>query len=306
MKGNMGGLSRLIGTAAILSLAPASAAAQPPDPTPYAVPRSDVRTMTARNGAQYRIMVSWPATPPPATGFPVLYVLDGDDSFAIAAESVTRLGRFSQAAAITPGVIVAIGYPGETRRARDYTPPLAEGASVPPGGPFGGADDFLAFIADELKPAIAHDFSVDPARQAIMGHSYGGLLVLHGLFTRPELFRTWIAASPAIWFGGNAVLANEARFAERVRAGGLSPTLVLTVGELEQQMSLGGAGDPYAARNAGRRMIDNARELTQRLAALEPYGLDVRFRLLSGETHGTSPLPSMGGAIMQAFAAPRS
>lgn len=260
--------------------------------------------MTARDGSDYRIMIWRPQAPPPAAGYPVLYVLDGDDNFAIAAETASRLGRFAQSG-ITPGLIVAIGYPGASRRAYDYTPPAAAGAAPPQQGDrSGGADRFLAFIENELRPAIARDHRVDPARQAILGHSFGGLLVLHAMFARPDLFRTWIAASPSIWFGNRAVLAGEAGLADRLRRAGAPARLFLSVGEFEQSAPARMTGEQAAAitaRNAARRMIDNARELAARLERLQADGLAVQFRIFSGEGHGTSMLPAIGDAIQQAF-----
>jgi predicted alpha/beta superfamily hydrolase len=269
----------------------------------YSVPGSNVRIMTARRGADYRIMIWQPQAPPPAAGYPVLYVLDGDDNFAIAAETANRLGRFAQASGITPGLVVAIGYPGANRRAYDYTPPFARGAP-PQQADRGGADAFLAFIQNELRPAIARAHRVDPARQAILGHSFGGLFVLHAMFTRPDLFQIWIAASPSIWFGDRAVLSGEAGFAERLRRTGAPARLYLSVGGLEQSAPVrlsGPRATEMATRNAERRMVDNARELAGRLVHLEADSLSVRFRVFPGEGHGTSVLPAIGDAIQQAF-----
>ncbi len=55
-------------------------------------------------------------------------------------------------------------------------------------------------------------------------------------------------------------------------------------------------GDAY-------RMIDNARELSWRLAALESAGLSTGFRLFPGETHGSVALPVLAHAIPFAFRA---
>lgn len=297
---------RLFAAIAAVSAAPAAQAQA--DPPAYQVPRSEVRMMTARNGAQYRIMIARPEAPPPPAGYPVLYVLDGDEYFAIAAETARRLGRFARGSGVSPGIVIGIGYPGETRRALDYTPSPRAGAAAPPGEPSGGADAFLAFLADELKPEMSRALPVDPARQSIMGHSFGGLFVLHALFARPDLFQTWIAASPSIWFGDRAVLAREAQLGARLGRGGLRPNVVLSVGEYEQSappwMTPGPRATEVGARNAERRMVDNARALAGRLETLRAHGLTLHFRTFSGETHGSAPLPAIGDAITHAFAEP--
>lgn len=286
----------------------ADAGAAPAAGAPYVVPRSEVRTMRSATGVEYRILVARPAAPPPPAGYPVLYLLDGDDSFAIAATTADRLGRHAPRSGVVPGLIVGIGYPGASRRSVDYTPATA--APVPrPGGrimPSGGAQAFRAFIADELMPAIAADFPVDAGRQALMGHSYGGLFVLDTLFRRPGLFRTYIASSPSIWFAGGEVLRGEASFVAAQRQARRALDLVLSVGELEQPASTAaGAGDAAGAGASDprrtRRMVDNSRELAQRLQALGDTGLSVHFRILAGETHGSAPLPAIGAALRHAF-----
>ena len=142
------------------------------------------------SGRTWRVWVQRPAGPAPATGHPALYVLDGNAAFALAAQlarnSAGRPGDMGAGSAI----VVGIGHPGDAvihpaERQRDYTPP-ALGRAATPGA--GGADILLDFIARELQPRVAQAFATDPERQTISGHSFGGLLVLHALFTRPAQF----------------------------------------------------------------------------------------------------------------------
>jgi predicted alpha/beta superfamily hydrolase len=89
-------------------------------------------------------------------------------------------------------------------------------------GATGGNDAFLSFIIDELKPAIAKATQVDPGRQALFGHSLGGLFVLHALFSRSDAFDTFIAGSPSIWWGKKSPTLREtlpAARASRCRVG---------------------------------------------------------------------------------------
>ncbi|MEW5688386.1 MAG: alpha/beta hydrolase-fold protein [Pseudomonadota bacterium] len=295
------------------AFAPTALAQAPVSPTvrgqPYAVPRSEVRDVTSKAGEVYRLFISRPDGPAPAAGWPVLYILDGEDSFGIAAETANRLGRFSGAGRMSPGVVVAIGYVGQSRRSFDYTPPAPP---VPPAPgdrveKTGGADLFLDFITREVRPLVEADYPIDKGRQALMGHSYGGLFVLHTLFNRPEAFQTYIASSPSIWFADQQVLKAEPAFAERIRKGGLKRRLVVTVGEYEQAPPPWAASDPAAravtARNASRLMVDNARDLAARIKPLAASGLAVDFRLLSGENHGSAVLPAVGNALPFAFGA---
>ncbi|HTU13438.1 MAG TPA: alpha/beta hydrolase-fold protein [Allosphingosinicella sp.] len=281
--------------AALLAPLPAAAA-------PYEVPRSEVRTMQAPSGGAYRIMIARPERPPPPGGYPVIYVLDGDDNFAIVAETAERFGRNP---GFAPGIVVGIGYPGSSRRSFDYTPVSAEGG--PRGEPTGGAAAFRAFLADTVRPAIERDFPIDRSRQAIIGHSFGGLFVLDTLFVRPDMFQVYIAASPSIWFGDRDVLNREAAFVRRMAQGDLHPILVLTVGSDEQEappwMSDPAERARAERRNGERRMVDNVTDLGARLTGVP--GLSVHRRVLMGEHHGTSMLPAIGNGLTFIFAARR-
>jgi len=275
--------------------------------TPYVVPRSEVRSMRSATGVEYRILVARPAAPAPASGYPVLYLLDGDDSFAIAAATAERLARHGSRSGVGPGLVVGIGYPGESRRRIDYTPATDKPVQGPDGrmAPSGGAQEFRNFIASELQPAIASAYPIDPDRQALMGHSYGGLFVLDTLFRQPELFRTYVASSPSIWFGGGEVLRHEAAFVEAQRRARRRIDLVLSVGELEEPPARPASapigGDAGDDRLSTRRMVGNSRALAQRLEALADTGLSVRIRILGGEDHGSAPLPAIGTAVRHAF-----
>jgi predicted alpha/beta superfamily hydrolase len=243
-------------------------------------------------GQTYRIFISIPTTPPPSAGYPVIYALDGNATFpALAVMARTILPR----GAALP-VVVGIGYPGEfdygMGRGRDYTPP--SGADGP--AKEGGADLFLDFIERELKPLIATLAPLDPARQALYGHSYGGLCALHALFTRPAMFQTYLAASPSIWYRERVVLDGIDGFKRRVAALPTKPSLMLAVGELEQPSTANGPLQGRDAIAAARRMVDNARELGERLQKTTTLAR-VEFHLLAHEDHGAATFPAMARGL---------
>jgi len=160
------------------------------------------------NGRAYRISVAEPMGPPPEGGYPVLYSLDANASFGTLAEAVRLQSRTPRG--ITPSIIVGIGYDSDSpivtdERFYDYTVPAAahELPVRPNGMPWpetGGADDFLDFIELQLIPRVASRYPVNPGKQSVFGHSLGGFFVLYALFTRPHVFRRYIAASPSVWW----------------------------------------------------------------------------------------------------------
>jgi|SRR5450830_296765 len=242
-------------------------------------------------GQRYRIFLGVPEGPPPPAGHPVLFALDGNATFPSLALMARTVGWRAKATGQAAPVVVGIGYATDkdydVARGRDYTPPSGEG--TPPGE--GGADRFLDFIEQELKPMVQAIAPLDPKRQALFGHSYGGLCALHAMFTRPAMFQTYIAASPSIWYRDRAVLAQYEPFRQRVATLSSKPALLLTAGELEQPAADGGSGsrNPEAAK---RRMVDEARELGARLSSAGLLAR-VEFQLLAHENHGSAMFPAM-------------
>src|SRR5262245_14339398 len=103
----------------------AQSAAPPPLPG-YTMPSTHMWDMPSDGGDIYRIFVSYPAGEPPADGYPVLYVLDGNASFAGFAEARRIQERFD----LGKSIIVGVGYPTDlaydVRRLNDYTMPLLD------------------------------------------------------------------------------------------------------------------------------------------------------------------------------------
>lgn len=193
---------------------------------PSAVYRFDTHMLDSADGKRrYRIQIAVPKQPAPAGGSPVLYMLDGNAALdALTDADLQALG--TQAA--TP-VLVAIGYDVSTRvdvvsRAYDYTPPTIENGKLVPtpvvrGREGGGADIFMEFIRTQVKPLARRQAVIDPSREYLWGHSYGGLFTLHVLFTQPDAFARYIVGDPSAWWN-DGVLVNEWKRFDATRAAG--------------------------------------------------------------------------------------
>lgn len=279
------------------------------EPVPVTLPRTMQWDMVAGGdrARPYRIFASWPETPPPPEGWPVLYLLDGNSVFGTATEAMRVVGGHGAAVGIPPALVVAVGYPTEKafdqpRRARDYTPPAAGAPASGTPVATGGADAFLGFIEGELKPEVERRFRVDRSRQTLFGHSYGGLFVLHALFTRCESFQRFVAASPSIWWQDRAILDGERRFTDAPPPAAAGCRLLVTVGGSELQAPPGEPPDPAREeRRRKARMEENARELVERLAALGPRGPEVSFVSFAGENHGSVIPAAIGRAVAVAL-----
>jgi hypothetical protein len=209
--------------------------------------------------------------------YPVIYLTDGGEHFLHVRGTVDFLARNGL---MPDAVIVGIT---NTDRTRDFTPTRVErervrGVAVPTGG----AAAFMAFLETEVFPAIEARYRTAPCR-IYAGHSLGGLLGLHMLATRPDLFNATLAASPSLaWDGDQPLRALEAALKERRP---LRHTLFVTMGDEE-------AGEARPTR------FDRLRAL---LGRSKTEGLVWAARALPEESHGTVVLPSYYWGLRKVF-----
>lgn len=267
---------------------------------PVALPRSAVRTVAGEDGAPYRLLLAWPAEPPPPNGHPVIYVLDGGSMFATVVETVRMRSRRADVTGVVPAVVVGIDGAGQgpverARRTRDYTPGPAMADSGEDGrieGETGGADRFLAWIEARAKPEVESLLPVDRGRQTLLGHSLAGYFALHALVARPGAFQRYVAASPSLWWDEARVRAGLPALGRWLAEAPRDLRVFLAAGEYEQALAPGEADGPRAEekafRRASRRMIDAARELAGEIGALG--GSRVEFARFDGADHASSVL----------------
>jgi hypothetical protein len=201
-----------------------------------------------------------------ARRYPVFVVLDGEAEHEIA----VAIARFYAATAqLPPAIVVGVR---NTDRMRDLTPAPVAGFAVPPeAASHGGADRFLAFLAEELLPHLDKSYRTGPMR-VLIGHSVGGLFALHALAQRPELFTGYLVMEPAVWW-------NNQREFEAARAVLRRP----------------------AARRA-RVMLVNTQQLgvdTTQWGGARPM---VRHLSVTGETHGSMAAAGLLQGLRTLFA----
>lgn len=187
-------------------------------------------------GHDYLIQIYKPPVAPPQHGYPVLYILDGNATFPSAANIAQSIGAGSTKLGLDPLMIVAVGYPQQKtfdvqKRAYDYTPEPSSEFQAQGKYKYGGADQFIAFLNNELKPEIAQQFPINSQQQSIYGHSYGGLFVLYHFFQKPDAFQRYFAASPSLWFD-QGMLFQQLKHWQSQKSN--HPLLMTTVGTHEQ------------------------------------------------------------------------
>jgi hypothetical protein len=137
---------------------------------------------------------------------PVLYMPDGgigEDFLHVAGLVQVLTGNGT----MRPFLLVGIE---NTERRRDLTGPTesADDRKIAPR--VGGSAKFRAFLRDELIPQVEKRYRTT-AERAIVGESLAGLFVVETLILQPELFDTYIAFDPSLWWNDRKLIAEAGK-----------------------------------------------------------------------------------------------
>lgn len=224
-----------------------------------------------------RINVYTPPAYAKAAGarYPVLYVLDGgvEEDFPHVTADIDTAIRAGEMRAV---IIVGIE---NTERRRDMTGPTNVEADTKLAPRVGGSTNFRAFIRDELMPAMGRRFHGN-GQTAIVGESLAGLFVVETFFQEPQLFDTYIALSPSLWWNAQALVRGAD---QRLRA---QPRLTGT-------LYLATAGDDDIG-DAGKAMAATLR-------AAAPKGLTWYYEPRPDQQHSTIYRAASPGVFRKLF-----
>lgn len=249
---------------------------------------------------------------------PILFVLDADMVFALAAE-IARLRGTSNM--LPTAMVVGIGYGADFTemsrlRTADLTPPLSAAGkesmgdlSSLIGDKDGGAEAFLTFLADQLVPEIQRRYPESVAGERFLfGHSLAGLFTAYAMLTRPGSFAAFLCSSPSLWWDQFAILNRLPAFAEKLGAVAEKPRAMISVGGNEQDpptavpSGLGMSLEDVQAMVAASRMVDGAAEFA---STLRESGLpDVQYFSFAGEDHMTALVTSLMRGLVVALPPP--
>ncbi|EHJ07427.1 alpha/beta hydrolase [Staphylococcus simiae] len=113
--------------------------------------------------------------------YPALIVHDGDDLFKKIEKNIIFIGVASQ------------------QRAHDFTP---WEATIGHQQIKGQADQYLNWLTQQLIPTLRQKYriSLDNQDLGISGASYGALVSMYALYTKPNCFGKYIFISPSLWY----------------------------------------------------------------------------------------------------------
>lgn len=300
---------------------------------PVVLPATEAHALES-GGRPYSIFIARPVGQIAPEGAPVLYLLDANATFGTVVEAIRLRARRPDVTGVVPTAVVGIGYPVEgpydrARRTYDFTPEPPPSTVASDGGSgagdahgsapandaardhgadasavdarsAGGADAFHKFLLGPVRALVADRVDVDVARQAIFGHSLAGFFVLRTLLRTPDAFRTYVAASPSIWFDETALMADAMTLPDRLGATA-DVRVMIGAGEYDEVLApwerSGDAAHEIEARRAQRRIVSRARTLAERLGAHGHPRLSVRFDLYEGEDHASAVLRTIGACL---------
>ena len=135
------------------------------------------------------------------TRLPVLYMPDGgmaEDFLHIAGLVQVLTGNGT----MRPFILVGIE---NTERRRDMTGPTEDPEDRKIAPRVGGSQAFRTFIRQELMPAVRARYRTTD-ETAIVGESLAGLFVVETFLKEPDLFNTYIAFDPSLWWNKEALV----------------------------------------------------------------------------------------------------
>ncbi|WP_205894641.1 alpha/beta hydrolase [Pseudomonas oryzihabitans] len=163
---------------------------------------------------RYRVYIGIPKQPAPMMGYPALFLLDGDAALAQLQDVWLSPHKLKN-----PPALVAIGYADAAdamqERTYDFTPAIGGGRNrddVRKDWPAGGSSAFLDLIEQRIKPLLTQSVPVDPNRQTLWGHGYGGLFVLDTLYRQPQAFQRYVASDVAYGWQQGHILKRAEQF----------------------------------------------------------------------------------------------
>jgi predicted alpha/beta superfamily hydrolase len=258
-------------------------------PEPYKLDGTEMRDVRARAlNRDYLVAIALPESYSSSNRrYPVVFVTDANYGFAVVRNIAQRLHKH---AGMEEMIVVGLSYakgdsPTYSRR-RDYTPTVprtqayvSDMAGRAPA--FGEADAYGRFIVADVFPMIAANYRADMNRKAFVGHSYGSLLGLQVLLSRPATFEHYILGSPSLWYDGGVMFDREQDYAKGHRD--MPASVYFGIGGRETLA----AGKKRSRSEEDADMVADLRDFDAALKSHRYPGLTTRLEVFAGEDHAS-------------------
>jgi predicted alpha/beta superfamily hydrolase len=211
----------------------------------------------------------------PEVRVPVLYMPDGgmaEDFLHVAGLVQVSVGNGT----MRPFLLVGIE---NTQRRRDLTGPTDNEDDKKIAPRVGGAEAFRKFLREELMPEVKRRYRTT-RETAIVGESLAGLFVVETFLLEPDLFDTFLAFDPSLWWNNQKLVQGAG---EQLRA---RPKLEKTL---------------YLAGSDEQRLGDLTQRFAEVLDKEAPPGVHWHYEKMAGEKHSTIYHPAALKAFRSVF-----
>jgi predicted alpha/beta superfamily hydrolase len=207
--------------------------------------------------------------------YPVIYMPDGG-----VAEDFLHLAGLIQVSiangTMRPFILVGIENTVRRRDLTGHSDSERDKKAIPN---LGGAEFYRRFLTEEVIPEIEQRYRTTQER-ALVGESLAGLFTLETLFHTPDMFQTYIAIDPSLWWNDERLTA---QFAEKLQA---QPQL---------------AKNLYFASSGQRGMAQVIKNFAEMLKDKKPQALNWTYEHFANETHATIYHPAALTAFRKLF-----
>ncbi|MCU0467730.1 MAG: amino acid adenylation domain-containing protein [Arcicella sp.] len=228
----------------------------------------------------YTLFIKTPEGYDSRNQYPVLYILDADEYFEIAIESLEILQKEQ---GIQLPIVVGIsegGKQGSTlnKRERDFTPTKSNTIGLTGTG---GAANFLAFFEHELIPFIEQKYYTNK-HKTLFGYSYGGLFCAYAISKKIHLFQKVIMGSSSLMYDEEVIFSLDDA---EINLDFVGLDIIMIAGSLEQEV-----------------MRLNKR-FAEKLQNIYRPNLTLEHIILDNQTHFSGQIETMISGLKAAFLA---
>ncbi|SDB50312.1 hypothetical protein SAMN03097699_1753 [Flavobacteriaceae bacterium MAR_2010_188] len=209
--------------------------------------------------------------------YPVVYLLDGDYNFLPFIGMLKQYSEMNDTKILPEMIVVGIPNIDFNSRMMDFSP-------TPEGNPeqFGGGDKFLEFMQTELFPYIEQKYSGSQNR-TIVGHSFGGLVVMNALTTQNEMFDNYLLIDGSLYFDNELFLINP----KYSLAGKDLENKNLYIG-IANTATYGSDLESIKHDTIGaNKYVRHSLKLVDQINKLDT-GLNIKWKYYENDTHGSS------------------
>ncbi|MGH8110024.1 MAG: alpha/beta hydrolase [Arenimonas sp.] len=209
------------------------------------------------------------------TPLPVLYMPDGgiaEDFLHVAGLIQVSVGNGT----MRPFLLVGIE---NTQRRRDLTGPTENPEDRKIAPKVGASKAYRDFIRKELMPEIKQRYRTT-GETAIVGESLAGLFVVETFLQEPDLFDTYIAFDPSLWWNNQCLVKNAS-------------------GQLDKKQA--GKKTLFLASSDQKEIAEITRQFSELLASKLNADLTLKYLSMPEEKHSTIYHPAAIKAFREVF-----